>query len=102
VLLCLFAGEVTAVNIHQKPETLHFGFDRPDPGSGSDYSKDHRDKKVPIDWKDPDKRVVDISKFAAKLRDGTQPNAAAKDPGHSAKFALDMIEGVESVRFQHS
>ena len=30
VLLCLFAGEVTAVNIHQKPETLHFGFDRPD------------------------------------------------------------------------
>ena len=102
VLLCLFAGEVTAVNIHQKPETLHFGFDRPDPDSGSDYSKDHRDKKVPIDWKDPDKRVVDISKFAAKLRDGTQPNAAAKDPGHSAKFALEMIEGVESVRFQHS
>ena len=104
VLLCLFAGEVTAVNIHQKPETLHFGFNRPDPSdSGSDYSKDHRDKKVPIDWKDPDKRVVDISKLAAKLRDGagTQPNATAKDFGHSAKFALDMIEGVESVRFQH-
>jgi hypothetical protein len=103
VLLCLFAGEVTAVNIHQKPETLHFGFhDSSD--SGSDFSKDNGDKKVPIDWKDRDQRVVDISQFAAKLRDGaaTQPTAAAKDSGHSAKFALDMIEGVESVRFQHS
>jgi hypothetical protein len=105
VLLCLFAGQVTAVNIHQKPETLQFGFNRPDSSdSRSDFSKDNRDKKVPIDWKDRDKRVVDISKLAVKLRDGTatQPNAVAKDPGHSAAFALDMIEGVESVRFRHS
>jgi hypothetical protein len=105
VLLCLFAGEVTAVNIHQKPETLHFGFHRPDSlDSGSDFSKDHGDKKMPIDWQNRDQRVVDISQLAAKLRDGAapQPNAAAKDPGHSAKFALEMIEGVESVRFQYS
>jgi hypothetical protein len=105
VLLCLFAGKVAAVNIHQKPETLHFGFNRPDPSdSGSDFSKDIKDQRLSIDWRDRDKRVVNVSQLAAKLRNGavTQPNATAKDPGHSAKFALDMIEGVESVRFQHS
>ena len=97
VLLCMFAGEVTAVNIHQKPETLHFGFDRPDSSvPGSDYSKDHKGNKVPIDWKDRDKRVVDIRKLADKLG-GVAFNP--KDPSHSAKFAVDMIEGVERVRF---
>jgi hypothetical protein len=42
-------------------------------------------------WKNRDKRVVDIKKLA---------DALASD--HSAKFAEDMIEGVESVRFQQS
>jgi hypothetical protein len=40
VLLCMFAGEVTAVDIHQKPETLHFGFNPPD-SSSFEYSKDN-------------------------------------------------------------
>jgi len=92
VLLCLFVGKVTAVAIHQKPETLHFGFDRPDSNS-SDYSKDKEDKKVPIDWKDPDQRVVGISKLATKLK------GKSKDPYYSAKFVVDMIERVEGVRF---
>jgi hypothetical protein len=87
VLLCLFAGKVTALVIHQKPETLHFGFSRPDP---SDYFKE-KNTRVLITWKDRDKRVVDIKKLA---------DALASD--HSAKFAEDMIEGVESVRFQQS
>lgn len=85
VLLCLFVGKVTAVDIHQKPETLHFGFNRPDASApGSDYSKD---KIGPIAWKEKDKRVVDI----CKLTQGSH---------HSAQFALDMIAGVERVRFQ--
>jgi hypothetical protein len=27
VLICLFKGEIKTVDIHQKPETLHFGLD---------------------------------------------------------------------------
>ena len=85
VLLCLFAGKITAVDIHQKPETLHFGFNRPDASApGTDY---YQDKIGPIAWKEKDKRVVDIR----TLTTGSH---------HSAQFALDMIEGVERVRFQ--
>ena len=94
VLLCLFAGKVTAVDIHQKPETLHFGFNRPDSLNSSDYSKDNEDKKVRIDWKDQNKRVVDISKLADRLTGVSEC--------HSAMFALAMIEGVEGVRFQQT
>jgi hypothetical protein len=98
VLLCMFAGDVTAVDIHQKPETLHFGFNPPD-SSNLDYSKDNKGKNVAIVRKDGDKRVVDIGKMAASLGGVT---STPKDPYHSAKFALDMIEGVERVRFQLS
>ena len=100
VLLCMFAGEVTAVDIHQKPETLHFGFNPPD-SSNFDYSKDNKGKNVAIAWKDKhgDKRVIDISKLAASFRSVA---STPKDPYHSAKFAIDMIEGVVRVRFQLS
>ena len=49
VLLCMFAGEVTAVDIHQKPETLHFGFN-PRDSSNVDYSKDNKGKNVAGRW----------------------------------------------------
>ena len=100
VLICMFAGEITAVDIHQKPETLHFGFNPPDSSvPGSDYSKDNKGKKVLIDWKDRDKRVVDFKKLADQLRGAA---STPKDPYGSAKFAVDMIEGVERVRFELS
>jgi hypothetical protein len=68
VLICMFAGEITAVDIHQKPETLHFGFNPFDSSvPGSDYPKDNRGKKVLIDWKDRDKRVVDIKKVGGPV-----------------------------------
>jgi hypothetical protein len=100
VLLCMFVGEVTAVDIHQKPETLHFGFNPPD-SSNLDYSKDNKGKNVAIAWKDKDgdKRVVDINKLATSLGGVT---STPKGLYHSAKFAIDMIEGVERVRFQLS
>jgi hypothetical protein len=92
VLLCLFDGDVTAVDIHQKPETLHFGFNRPEPGS--DFYKEKTDKTgkpIPITWRDKKKRVVNIGTLAGK-------DYLAS--GHSAQFASDMIEGLERVRFQ--
>jgi hypothetical protein len=81
---------------------LHFGFNRPDSSvSTPTYSKDINDKKVQIVWKDRgDKRVVDISELAVKLSDADQADTnTPKVPYHSAKFAVDMIEGVERVQF---
>jgi hypothetical protein len=91
VLLCLFADKVTAVDMHQRPETLHFGFNRPDPlDSGANYYKE-KTERIHITWQDPGKRVVKMETLADKL-----------GSGHAAQFALDMIEGVERVRFQLS
>ena len=96
VLLCLFDGEIKTVDIHEHPETIHFGVDSgTDPSITQDYSKRFRDQtsgelgpKTPLTWKSPDKRTLNIIDFAAK---GSANN--------SAEFGFAMIEGVEKVRF---
>lgn len=88
VLLCLFAGRLAAVDFQQKPETLHFGFTL----RNSHY---YKSDKGPIVWKaEGGKRVVDIAKLKDML------SGELKESYHPAKFGLDMIEGVERVRFQ--
>ncbi|MFL5800161.1 MAG: hypothetical protein ACJ8CR_00160, partial [Roseiflexaceae bacterium] len=71
VLLCLFSGEVARVEIHQKPETLHFGV----PNLEGDWKKDGG--------------VVDIRGLAETLRTGAT----------SAEFASRVVEGVPRVAF---
>ena len=104
ILLCLFAGEVGRVEIHQPPEALHFGLDAPD-AHHADYYKTMRDPKgqesatevSPLPWRQPrEKRVLDIKALAQSFEAAT-PNAAAFT---SAQFALQMIEGVDKVIFQ--
>lgn len=87
VLLCLFAGKVKSLGIHQKPETLHFGFSRPVDGKG--YHREKNGDSHGITWLDQGKRVVDVHKLAEALQSG-----------HSGQFAIDMIEGAERVLFQ--
>ena len=88
VLLCLFAGEVRALGIHQKPETPHFGFSRPVDDRGYHREKRNGDSHA-ITWLDQGKRVVDVHKLSKDL-----------ESVHSAQFAIDMIEGAERVVFQ--
>jgi len=132
VLICLFKGEVKTVDIHQKPETLHFGLDLDD-GGQTFCKKLKNDKGQQIDtkldiipWKGNDEkmRTVNINQLKEeinrKLRDlqlNTIPiiwlllwemNSMAgilflrkslSFVSTSAQFALEMIEGVEKVRF---
>jgi hypothetical protein len=80
------------VEIHQKPETLHFGVDKPD-RPNQDFYKKMRDSEgtesnqpTPIPWRSgPEFRVIKIKDLAGK--------------SNSAQFALQMIEGVEKVVF---
>jgi hypothetical protein len=100
VLLCLFEGVIEAVDIHLKPETLHFGITegdddhRSDDGSPAKWYKTKRGENGDElkDWVDvsiKDNRVIEITDLAAKITTS----------GNSAEFALQMIEGVERVRF---
>ena len=95
VLLCLFAGKVKTVDIHQKPEMLHFGLDRTEDPEHP-FSKQLRNDEGKsgqtiqpgdLPWRDKSGRVIDLERLAdiGKMAD-------------SAQFALRMIEGVEKVR----
>ena len=101
VLICLFKGEIKTVDIHQKPETLHFGLDWDDENK-TFYKKlknldgQQIDKKVDnIPWKDSEKRVIDINSLTDRIKEQVDNSSSFT----SAQLALEMIEGVEKVRF---
>lgn len=107
VLICLFDGEIKTVDIHQKPETLHFGLNPTTQPPGfekilRDSDGNEQDQnKIPVPWKpneNRDKLVVDISQFASSFK----YDELGFHEFTSAEFALEMIEGAESVRFCQS
>ncbi|MGB3509599.1 MAG: hypothetical protein WBA93_10195, partial [Microcoleaceae cyanobacterium] len=106
VLICLFKGEVKTVDIHQKPETLHFGLDSDD--EGETFYKELKNqngqqiepKVDPIPWKDQNTRTINIVQFKKDI-ESTLPKDTFTS-FTSAQFALEMIEGVEKVRFTMS
>jgi hypothetical protein len=93
VLLCIFAGEVARIDIHQKPEMLHFGLE-----TNGGFYKFVRDtkgtatsQKVELTgklWRSESTRTLDIATFAGSMSAPT-----------SAEFAFQMVEGVENVIF---
>ena len=71
VLVCMFAGEIAKLTIHQKVETLHFAVDVDG-----------------VTFKDPNKRILDLDALLKKLN--------ALTP---AQFALQMLAKIEEVSF---
>ena len=109
VLLCLFQGDLKTVDIHLKPETLHFGFDLPDTDTDSaevepkDLTKKVRRlngeqikgkdlEHLPID----ESRIVDFPVLADQFADQLR---ALGEEWTSAAFALQMIASPDLVRF---
>ena len=97
MLLCLFEGDIKTIDIHEHPETIHFGVEVGNPADPKTYGKALRDKgngalgkSEPVTWKlkSPDKLTLNISDLATR---GQSQN--------SADFGVTMIEGVEKVRF---
>jgi len=100
VLLLLFEGEVQTVDISEKPQSLHFGFStsseeayykelRNENGSESEYEIN------PIPYGNKEKRRVSLKGLA----DGIAKSFDWKNCP-SSRFALQMVEGVEGVRFK--
>ena len=116
VLLCIFAGVVARVDIHQKAEMLHFGFHKnaqgkffkklrdsegrelPDTDS---EGKDLPNNKVVLDqthWSSESLHTLDIVALASSIS-GKLPPTSPPSSFTSALFGLQMVEGVERVIF---
>lgn len=103
ILLCLFEGDLFTVDIHLKPETLHFGLDTTGQEPES-FKKTLRDEDGvedetlvvdPIPWRDRSIDVLDISSLATDMQ-----TILSLESFTSAEFALQMIEGVDRVSFK--
>jgi hypothetical protein len=100
VLLCLFEGDVTAVDFHLRPETAHFGLDQKE-GDDSGFYKILRDQNgdesgrkidtIPMRRTLPG--TIDVSTLATSVKVDSSPFT-------SAQFALQMIETSDKVRFK--
>jgi len=100
VLLCLFDGQATAVDLHLRPETAHFGLDWKE-GNTSGFYKKLRDQQgdesgrqiETIPWRQALPGTLDVSALATAIKGDASPFT-------SAQFALQMIETSEKVRFR--
>jgi hypothetical protein len=109
VIICLFDGEALTIDIHQKPETLHFGLDSPDQTHKDYYKKLCNTTGIeaglevsPIPWQGGNaaSRIIDMQSFGEMIKNKLASNPSQPAPAFtSAQFALEMIEGVQKVRF---
>ncbi|MEH6814877.1 MAG: hypothetical protein V7677_20270, partial [Motiliproteus sp.] len=109
VLLCLFQGNIQRVDVHLKPETLHFGLKRETDGSFSKELKGEKGEETGIElhsremdnfWKTEESKSVgggtlNVENIAARI-EKTLPTGVSSN---SARFALQMMEKNELVRF---
>jgi hypothetical protein len=104
VLLCMFPGEIARVEIHQQPESLHFGLDK----DGDTFSKKLREPdsgksrtgKVVLEpnyWRSVSQRIINVTVLAQALKKELTLSSLT-----SAQFALQMVEGVDKVIFSSS
>ena len=100
VLLCLFEGEITAVELSLRPEMTHFGLGQ-ESAASADFHKKLRQpgvaesdrKKVQVQFRPALPGALMVAKLVEDIR-------AHVSPLTSAQFALQMIETTERVRFQ--
>lgn len=114
VLLCLFAGLIHHLLIHEPTEGLHFGVDldeelnlykqlwqiapdrlNPAINIRSEFPDSQGNQIHPLPLRAGNKRVLDIQTLAESMADEIDR------PFTAAEFALQMVEGVESVHFKN-
>ncbi len=119
VLLIMVSGATAldSVAIHEHPEGLHFGVNLPEhPGDKATKSlryvvapegkqageeiKTPTQPEVEVPFRDTKLRTVAASQLATSLQDALEKAKAAGPSFTAAEFALEMIEGVQSVNFK--
>lgn len=112
VLICLFEGEITAIDLSLKPEALHFGLaldESTDLSTAGSFYKNLKDqqgrelkqsklKSIELDQK---QLIINISKLAQAIQ-AQLKETQVLDPSQTltaAQFALQIVEGIDKVRF---
>ena len=103
---------IQMVDIHLRPETLHFGFDVPEGNQNADLSKLIKNLRgntgeqisVAIEESqtsiDPKTRVVDVVPLAGNIFQKIPQALKGKSKSLGADvFALEMVAGIEMIRF---
>lgn len=108
VLIYLFDGAFNVLDFHEKPETVHFGFNAADSTDGAaPYYKlpvksDGTEGGVKVDLDnslfDANTRRLKVVELFEKMKN-TVGLGFNKDNFSSAQLALTLIEGVSKVRF---
>ncbi|MEM6271710.1 MAG: hypothetical protein AAF998_19895 [Bacteroidota bacterium] len=116
VLLVLFEFEVKTVDIHQKPEKLHFGFDEigegnfrkslktPDgleltDGEGDAVYFSLNDNRT-NSFRNETERAVSFHLVALQIQETLHSNGVPIDSFSSAEFCIQLLEGASRVRFR--
>ncbi len=100
LLLCLFQGTLTQIEIFKKPESLHFGVDDDDnsqkelrnPTTNSNLKCPY----ITVPFRNYDDRVIDITSLVGNILQNSNSSTTIT----SAGFAYEMIEGAERVKFK--
>ncbi|HEX2094724.1 MAG TPA: hypothetical protein VHG28_20135 [Longimicrobiaceae bacterium] len=111
LLLCLFSGTVALVELREPAEALHFGVEAASEGwqkelryasaDGTNGVGSFTGTTVPVPLRSASTGVVSVAALAASMQDlvwgSPRPAGAAFT---AAEFGLEMVEGVQVVRFQ--
>lgn len=94
ILLCLFEGNILRLDIHQKPEMLHFAFEIS--SDGRTYKKTLRTSDLKTISRTLDNtRIISISTLKQDIINKIGNSVSF----HSGRFAFEMIETGEKVSF---
>ncbi len=113
VLFCLFSGEITAVQISEAPEGIHFGFPEEtqipftkdlialqaahgyQPGQKTQFTVTIQDTS----FRSTDTRVMKVTAVASAIEQGLTTHGIQGKRFTAAEFGLEMTEGVQAVNF---
>ncbi|NEO88874.1 MAG: hypothetical protein F6K56_00725 [Moorea sp. SIO3G5] len=108
IMLCIFEGSLDRVELHLKPEILHYGL-TPDNSAQSGYVKYLRDNSGSELTSEPvecsiSERKLDIAQLKSDIdtKYSNNGNIEWADSATSAELAVQMLEGVEKVIFQQT
>lgn len=108
VMLCLFEGDLQTLDLHLKPEVLHFGLS---PKAGGGYEKELRDSTGlenpahKVDVVLDSHQVIQLDTLIGDIQtlyNANSSSVAWVATPTSANLALQLLEGVEKVRFIRS
>jgi hypothetical protein len=112
ILLCIYNGKVTEIEVKQPPEAIHFGAASKAAGGhektglrkieGDEETMGGMIEDRTVDVPTSEQRVVDVAELATKIKRELKDNGQIDDGDlfTSSEFAVEMIESPAKVTFK--